>query len=267
MVTRTEGESATRPRSVVGVSGLLLLLLLPLPVSSAIRQDGTDTQHLAGPAGGSPGSGAVTLLQWHVLNVNPHAAKLLFQYHNNADGGSAHAIVVYTQADGTTVNVSTLVNLVPQQTATGVHSTAVGTWYFYAIVRNRSTIRLYVGSEASAVSLVATLTDSRLQAQSTAWRWTATGTSTAGYSADASIERLKVYSAALDGTQIETERCSLTPASRVRLWSYNELTTAGSYVGQDGARPWVFTTQGGGNFSTVAGPRPSCAGAGRPRQP
>jgi Concanavalin A-like lectin/glucanases superfamily len=251
----------------VGVSGLLLVLLLPLSVWGAIRQDGTDTQHLAGPAGGSPGSGAVTLLQWHMLNATPNAAKLLFQYHNNAHGGSAHAIIVYTQADGTTVNVSTLVNLAPQQTAASVHSAAAGTWYFFGVVRNRSTIQLYVGSEGSAVGLVATLTDPRLQAQSTAWRWTATGTSTAGYSADASIERLKVYNAALDRSRIEAERCSRTPASRVGLWSYNEFVMAGSYVGQDGVSPWVFTTQGGGNFSTVAGPHPSCAGVAAPSSP
>jgi Concanavalin A-like lectin/glucanases superfamily len=251
----------------VGVCSLLLVLLLPLPVGSAIRQDGTDTQHLAGPAGGSPDSGAVTLLQWHVLNVNPNAAKVLFRYHNNAHGGSRHAIVVYTQADGTSVNVSTLFNIVPQQTAAGVHSATVGTWYFYGVVRNRSTIQFYVGSEVSAVGLVATLTDSRLQAQSAAWRWTATGTSTAGYSADASIERLKVYNTALNLSQIEAERCSRTPASRTRLWSYNEFTLAGAYAGQDGASPWVFTTQGGGNFSTVAGPQPSCAGVAPSSRP
>jgi hypothetical protein len=250
-----------------GLSALLLVLLLPLSVASAIRQDGTDTQHLAGPAAGSPGSGAVSLLQWHMLNVNAHAAKLLFQYHNNAHGGSAHAIIVYTQADGTTVNVSTFLDRAPQQTAVGVHSATVGTWYFYGIVRNRSTIHLYLGSEAGAVSLAATLTDARLQAQSTAWRWTATGTSTAGYSVDASIERLKVYNAALDRAQIEAERCSRAPASRTRLWSYNEFTMAGSYAGQDGASPWTFTTQGGGNFSTVAGPNPSCTGAAAPGRP
>jgi hypothetical protein len=141
-----------------------------------------------------------------MLNVNHNAAKLLFQYHNNVHGGSAHAIILYTQSDGTTVNFSTFFNLAPQQTATNVQSVAVGTWYFYGIVRNRSTVQLYVGSEGSAVSLVATLSDSSLQPQSMAWRWTATGTSAAGYSADASIERLKVYNAALTLAQIEAER-------------------------------------------------------------
>jgi hypothetical protein len=254
------------PARAVGAF-LFLLLLLPPSGWGAIRSDGTDTQHLAGPAGGSPGSGAVTLLQWHKLNVDHKAAKLLFQYHNNAHGGSAHAIILYTQPDGRTLDVSTFVDVVPHQTAAGAQSIAVNTWYFYALVRDRSTIRLYVGSEGSDVGLVATLTDSRLQAQSTAWRWTATGTSTAGYSADASIERLKVYNAALSLAQIEAERCNRTPSSRARLWSYNEFTMAGSYDGQDGASPWRFTAQGGGNFSTVAGPSPRCAGAAPPSRP
>jgi hypothetical protein len=253
-------------RTIVGAFLILLvagMAAVPPPAIAAVRQDGTSTQHLAGPAGGSPRSGAITITQWHKLNVDATNFKVLFQYHNNR-APSVDAITLVTEADGTTLDVITIIAGSVSKTAAAVQSIAVGTWYFYAITRNGSTIRLYIGSESSPARLVATLTDARLAVQDIVWRWTATGSSTATLSADASIEQFKIYNAELTQSQIDAERTSLSPSSTTRLWSYNPFTTAGLYSGADGSNPMTFTTQGGGNFSTVSGPAPAAVGATEP---
>jgi hypothetical protein len=237
------------------LAALLALALVVAPGHAAIRSDGTDTQHLAGPYLSAVARGAVTIMQWHKLNADANTRKILFNYHNNHDGGTFHNIILWTQGDGTTADLITVVGT-PSRFQTGVQSITVGTWYHYAIVRNGSTIRLYVGSETAASTLITTLEDSRLAPQTSVWRFTATGSSGSGLSADASIERFKLYNAALTLAEINAERTSLGPSSTTNLWSYNPFTAAGSYGGTDGSNPMTFTEQGGANFSTVSGPSP-----------
>lgn len=236
----------------------LLALLVPLisaaPAHAAIRSDGTSTQHLAGPHGSSPSSGAVTLMQWHKLNVDHNAQKVLLNLHNNGDGGTFHNIMLLTQSDGTTLDFVTFVSGSASSSRASVQSITVGTWYHYAIVRSGSSIKLYTGSESSPSTLVATLRDRSLASQSSVWRWTATGNSASGFSADASIERFKMYNAELSESQINAERASPEPSNRTRLWTYNPFTTAGSYGADHGSNRWTFSEQGGTNFSTVSGP-------------
>jgi len=244
---------------------VLLLLALAPAAESAIRQDGTDTQHLAGPNVSSPdltdNGGDVTLMQWHKLNVDHNAIKILFQYHNNGDGGTFHSILFAVSADGTTADFITAIDGVPSQSATAIQSISVGAWYYYVITRSGTSIKFYIGSETTPVSIVATLTDAALQAQSSAWRWTATGNSTATLSADASIERFKLYSRELTLGDIDTERATLPPVSEANLWTYNPFAADGDLGAgtPSGSDPWIFSEQGASNFSTVAGPAPTPA--------
>ncbi len=223
----------------------------------AIRSDGTSTQHLAAPSNSSPTTGAVTMTQWHKLNVDHNAIKILFQYHNNSNGGTSHIIAANVQSDGTTVDFGTAIGGVPSQTETAVQSITTGTWYFYAIIRNGSSVKFYIGSESADATEVANLTDSSLQAQGDYWRWTAMGSSTPTLSADAAIERYKLYNRELTLGEINAERTSLGPSSTTNLWTSNPFTTAGVYTDDGlGSNGWTFSEQGGTGFSTVTGPSP-----------
>ena len=243
----------------------LLVALLPAPplVPAAVRQEGLDTQHLAGPAVSSPMSGDVTLLQWHRLNVGHNARKILMNWHNNNDGGHFHQILIAVEADGTTLGIASVIDGVPSQIARGVQSMTIGTWYYYAIARSGSTIELYVGSESSDVARAAALKDRKLTPQTNVWRWTAMGSSTATFSADTSIAQFRLYNRRLNPAQMDAERCSATPVSTRSLWTSNPFATAGSYGADAGFQHWLFREQGASNFSTVADPSPSCGGPGK----
>ena len=253
------------------IAALLALALFVAPGHAAIRSDGTDTQHLASllsSPGNFPASGAVTIMQWHKLNVDHDARKVLFAYHDNNSAGDGYdAIIFLTQANGTTLDINTYNDGVIGQTSAAVQTITVNTWYHYALVRNGATITLYIGSETTASMLVATVTDSTLEAQGIHWRFTATGTSAAGASADASIERVKVFAGELTLAQINNERAILAPGGTSGLRSYNPLTTAGSYGASSGSSQVTFSEQGGSNFSTVSGPSPVAvpSGAAGPR--
>lgn len=238
----------------------------------AVRSDGTSTQHLATNADGSrPASGPVTLCWWHQYRVNPAATKIFAFYHNNAvdSGGGAsdsHGIMISTD-DGSNLDIHTILNAVPQQSAIDVWVPTVGNnlFDFWAIVRDGSSVKWYIGTEFThEVFLAASLTDANLMEQHINWRLTITGNSAVNVSPDAAVAWYRMWGAALTLEELQAERRGGSPNSGIAnnfptrtadLFSFNPLVQSGQYGAVSGSSQTTFTQQGGSGFNTVTGPR------------
>jgi Concanavalin A-like lectin/glucanases superfamily len=236
---------------------LLLVLLIAVPGYAAVSSDGTSTQHLGGVGGRLPTVNAQALMGWFYLESDINRAAVLILYTTNDANGDAMGFQL--NADGTTLE-AIIVDAGAISDIASIQALTVGKWYHLAIVRvDASTFRFYVGDESTASTLRATLTRT-IENQTAGWGLGLLGAGVPNASPHARIERWKHYTDALSVTRIEEERASLTPFSTTDLFSYNPLTTSGSYAGTAGSAPYTFTEQGDSKFSTAAGPTVSSGG-------
>lgn len=227
----------------------------------AVRSNGTSTQHIAQEAGTSPSSGAMTICQWNMLVAIPGADRVMMHYNDN-NGATPDWIALIVGASGV-VDLATIINGVPSTEDSAIHTMTEDVWYFHALVRNGSTVNCYMGTETTAVSLIGSVTNASLGAQSIEWRWIPTGVGGANLSPDHALERVKMYNAVLSESEIEAERVSLTPSSTTDLWGYvafDSYSTGTWTTSQGDGSPYDFNISGGTGFSTVTGPSPQAVG-------
>lgn len=194
----------------------------------SVRFDGSTDRYTA--TTGLVGASGWTVCLWAKLQVDRNDYTTFFQW----VGGSSNETVFQTQANGTSLQVW---DGTADRNLTA--SLVVGSWYRLALVRTTTTsVTAYTATDVGATSSQ-TLTTSTVGAPATLY----VGNSDVNEFLNGNIANLKVYTAALSQTEVETEWASWDAVRTSNLLRHHKFKDAAE----------VTDYSGNGNALTSAG--------------